>query len=104
MNYRTFVYSFNTVFIYWRDVVVYGCHLLKDLDILGSKLVSCGMDHSLKIWSLEKDEFKKVRMVVLFLIMNSHIAVEHLQLFKQIFVIFEMKNLRSHNHYRNSRK
>ena len=33
----------------------------KDFDILGEKMVSCGMDHSLKIWSLETDAMKKVR-------------------------------------------
>lgn len=32
----------------------------KDFDILGEKMVSCGMDHSLKIWSLETDAMKKV--------------------------------------------
>ena len=35
-------------------------HLFKDFDILGEKMVSCGMDHSLKIWSLETDAMKKV--------------------------------------------
>ncbi|XP_065056988.1 polycomb protein eed-B-like [Rhopilema esculentum] len=29
-----------------------------DLDILGTKLVSCGMDHSLKIWPLETEKYK----------------------------------------------
>lgn len=33
---------------------------LKDFDILGTKLISCGMDHSLKIWNLETDKLKEV--------------------------------------------
>ena len=53
------------------------CYLFEDLDILGSKLVSCGMDHSLKIWSLEIDEFKEVRMAILLFIVHSHLAVQH---------------------------
>lgn len=35
--------------------------LFKDFDILGEKMVSCGMDHSLKIWSLQTDAVKKVK-------------------------------------------
>ena len=35
--------------------------LFKDFDILGEKIVSCGMDHSLKIWSLQTDAVKKVK-------------------------------------------
>lgn len=35
--------------------------LFKDFDILGEKMVSCGMDHSLKIWSLQTDAIKKVK-------------------------------------------
>eukprot|EP00112_Aurelia_sp_Birch-Aquarium-sp1_P017205 Seg397.19 transcript_id=Seg397.19/GoldUCD/mRNA.D3Y31 product="Polycomb protein eed-A" protein_id=Seg397.19/GoldUCD/D3Y31 len=30
-----------------------------DFDILGTKLVSCGMDHSLKVWSLDTEEYKQ---------------------------------------------
>ena len=71
------VSSFSKVFVYWCDLFVYMCYLFEDLDILGSKLVSCGMDHSLKIWSLEIDEFKKVRMAILLFIVHSHLAVQH---------------------------
>jgi len=40
----------------------------KDFDILGEKLVSCGMDHSLKIWSLETDAIKKVKLNLVFIL------------------------------------
>ena len=33
---------------------------LQDFDILGARLVSCGMDHSLKIWWIETEKIKKV--------------------------------------------
>lgn len=30
-----------------------------DFDLLGTRIVSCGMDHALKFWSLENDKIKK---------------------------------------------
>ncbi|XP_005112534.2 polycomb protein EED [Aplysia californica] len=33
--------------------------LSADFNLSGTKIVSCGMDHSLKIWNLEKEEIKK---------------------------------------------
>lgn len=43
-------------------IISFMCYFIcsKDFDILGEKMVSCGMDHSLKIWSLETDAMKKV--------------------------------------------
>ncbi|XP_028410311.1 polycomb protein eed-like [Dendronephthya gigantea] len=37
-----------------RDEVLSG-----DFDILGTRIISCGMDHSLKIWSLDEEKIKK---------------------------------------------
>lgn len=33
--------------------------LAADIDITGSRMVSCGMDHSLKVWKLKKPEIEK---------------------------------------------
>jgi len=33
--------------------------LSADFNLTGTKIVSCGMDHSLKIWNLEKEEIKR---------------------------------------------
>ena len=32
--------------------------LLQDFHILGGSIVSCGMDHSLKLWQLDTSEIK----------------------------------------------
>lgn len=32
--------------------------LFQDFDLLGTKIMSCGMDHSLKLWNLTKPEMK----------------------------------------------
>lgn len=33
--------------------------LAADIDITGSRMVSCGMDHALKVWKLKKPEIEK---------------------------------------------
>ena len=50
----------NSSFRSYAVVICVPFDLFKDFDILGEKMVSCGMDHSLKIWSLETDAVKKV--------------------------------------------
>lgn len=32
---------------------------LQDFDLLGQKIVSCGMDHSLKIWEINEEKVRK---------------------------------------------
>ena len=34
------------------------CLYLQDFNIQGTKLISCGMDHSLKIWSVDTDKIR----------------------------------------------
>lgn len=33
--------------------------VFKDFDLLGNRIMSCGMDHSLKLWLLDKDYMKE---------------------------------------------
>lgn len=32
---------------------------LQDFDLLGNRIMSCGMDHSLKLWKLDKESMKE---------------------------------------------
>lgn len=32
--------------------------LLQDFDLLGEKIMSCGMDHSLKLWRIDSDRMQ----------------------------------------------
>lgn len=33
--------------------------LFQDFDLLGKRIMSCGMDHSLKLWKLDKDHIQE---------------------------------------------
>lgn len=32
--------------------------MLQDFDLLGEKIMSCGMDHSLKLWRIDSDRMQ----------------------------------------------
>jgi WD40 repeat protein len=43
---------------------------LQDFNSDGSRIVSCGMDHSLKIWSLKSEEIASVCVLSLILLVS----------------------------------
>ncbi|CAL8103572.1 unnamed protein product [Orchesella dallaii] len=68
--------------------------LAADIDITGSRMVSCGMDHSLKVWKLKKPEIEKAIQMSYTFNPNSNIPFPTM---KQNFPDFSTRDI--HRNY-----